>query len=339
MTAMKLRYILFTALSFFTIQSNAQDPVFSQFSLIPETLNPGFTGFQYNWRAGLIHKRQWPDGNRVIDTDFGFLNKMIGDHTALGITVLNNREAFTNYNYLQVNTAYSYKLEIDYEWSIRPAIEVGYGTKSYNFSNLLLEDQINVNNGSINNSSIDPGVLDQKKNVNFVDISVGFIIDNENGWFGASLKHLNRPDISFLNGANEPLDLFLSVHGGYAFDMDGTPSSLFPEDTKLLFTSNYMRQSQFNRLDIGSALKFRDLIFGANLVTNPERKSTNSHLVTSVNPYISLHFGDFNFGYSYDISTSKMGHTQGIHEISLTWQLRFCENCVAKVNKYYDYNK
>lgn len=336
---MKLKNVLFLLLSIISFQVNAQDPVFSQFSLIPETLNPGFTGFQYNWRAGLIHKRQWPDGNRVIDTDFAFLNKMIGEHAALGITVLNNREAFTNYNYLQVNTAYSYKVELDHQWSIRPAIEVGFGTKSYNFSNLLLEDQINGNTGEINGGSVDPGVLGQKDNINFIDISAGFILDNDIGWFGASIKHLNRPNISFLNGANEPLDLFLSVHGGYAFDIDGTPSSILPEETKLLLTANYMRQSQFNRFDIGSALKFREIIFGANIVTNPEGKSNNSHLITSVNPYLSVHFGDFNFGYSYDISTSKLGHTQGIHELSLTWQLRFCETCVAKVNKYYDYSK
>ena len=133
--------------------------------------------------------------------------------------------------------------------------------------------------------------------------------------------------------------MFLSIHSGYAFDIDESPSSILPDESKLLVTVNYMRQSQFNRLDIGGALKFKQLLFGANLVTNPEGKSNNSHLITSVNPYVSIHFGDFNFGYSYDISTSKLGHTQGIHELSLTWQLRFCESCVATVNKYYDYDK
>ena len=336
---MKSKHLLLVLLSFVSFQVKAQDPVFTQFSLIPETLNPGFTGFQYNWRAGIIHKRQWPDGNRVIDTDFGFLNKMVGEHAALGITVLNNREAFTNYNYLQVNAAYSYKVELDYEWSIRPALEVGFGTKSYNFRNLLLEDQINGNTGEIDGGTVDPGVLGQKNNINFIDISAGFIVDNSVGWFGASIKHLNRPNISYLDGGNEPLDLFLSIHSGYAFDIDESPSSILPDESKLLVTVNYMRQSQFNRLDIGGALKFKQLLFGANLVTNPEGKSNNSHLITSVNPYVSIHFGDFNFGYSYDISTSKLGHTQGIHELSLTWQLRFCESCVATVNKYYDYDK
>lgn len=336
---MKLRIYILIVLNLFTILSNAQDPVFTQYSLVPETLNPGFTGFQYNWRAGLIHRRQWPDGNRVIDTDYGFINKMIGENAALGMTILNHREVFTNYNYIQVNAAYSYKVEIDYEWSFRPGLEVGYGRKNYNFSNLLLEDQINTSTGAISNTSIDNGVMNQKNNISFLDISAGFLVDNEKGWFGASLKHLNRPNISFLNEKNVPLDLFLTIHGGYAFDFEGTPSMLFPENTKLLITANYMRQSQFNRLDVGSALKFNSLIFGATAVLNPERKSYNSHFLTSINPYFSVHFSDFTFGYSYDLNTSKLGHTQGIHELSLTWQLRFCETCVAKVNNYYDYTK
>ena len=105
----KFRIVLFIILSLFTLQSKAQDPVFTQYSLIPETLNPGFTGFQFDWRAGLIHRRQWPDGNRVIDTDYGFLNRMVGEKAGLGLTFLNQREVFTKYNYLQVNFAYSYK--------------------------------------------------------------------------------------------------------------------------------------------------------------------------------------------------------------------------------------
>ena len=60
---MKLNNVLFIILTFFTIYSRAQDPIFTQYSLVPETINPGFTGFQYDWRAGLIHRRQWPDGD------------------------------------------------------------------------------------------------------------------------------------------------------------------------------------------------------------------------------------------------------------------------------------
>jgi type IX secretion system PorP/SprF family membrane protein len=333
------QHILFIAALLLSICCKAQDPVFTQYALVPETINPGFTGFQYDWRAGLLHRRQWPNSNRVMDTDYGFLNKMVGEHSGIGLTILNQREAFTNYNYIQINGVFSYKIELNDVWSIRPAIEAGYGRKSFNFQNLLLEDQIDVNTGAISGSSIDQGLLDQNDHINFIDISAGFVLDNENGWIGMNMKHLNRPNISFVNNGNVPLDLFLSIHGGYAFDIDNSPTSLFPENTKLLFTANYMRQSQFNRLDLGSAIQIQSILLGANVVTNPEGRSPNSHIITSVNPYLSVHVGDFNFGYSYDFSTSKIGQTQGIHEVSLTWQFRFCENCVAKVNKYYDYNK
>lgn len=336
---MKIFYkMVFLLVLFLPIKMKAQDPVFTQYAIIPETLNPGFTGFQYDWRAGLIHRRQWPDGNRVIDTDFGFINRMVGENAGLGITFLNQREEFTNYNYFQVNTLYSYKVDINYEWSIRPAIEVGFGRKSYNFQNLLLEDQINSSTGEVNNTSIDQGILNQKNNIIFLDISTGFIIDNENCWFGASLKHLNRPNISFLNEKNVPLDLFLSLHGGYVFELDNSPSSILPNNTRLLLTTNYMRQSQFNRLDVGSALKFDNLIFGTTIVTNPEGKSSNSHFITSLNPFISINLDKFKLSYSYDISTSKLGHTQGIHEISITWQLKFCEGCITRKNKFYNYD-
>lgn len=59
--------------------------------------------------------------------------------------------------------------------------------------------------------------------INFINISAGFLLDNQKGWFGAALKHINKPNITFLNGGNVPLDLFLSVHDGYAFDINGTP--------------------------------------------------------------------------------------------------------------------
>ena len=57
-----------------SFQANAQDPIFTQYYLVPETLNPAFTGIANTWNAGLVHRRQWPDGNRKIDTQYAYLN-------------------------------------------------------------------------------------------------------------------------------------------------------------------------------------------------------------------------------------------------------------------------
>lgn len=327
---MKIKFIIalfFVALSITKVK--AQDPIFTQFFLIPESLNPSFTGTLVTGYAGLIHRSQWPNETRRIDTQFGFFNTPIGSqrNMGLGITVLNQTEVFTNYNYIQANAAYSYNVDLNDKWRFRLGIEAGYGQKNYNFSNLLLEDQIN-NDGSINAGTNDPNFLNAKNQIGFFDFSTGLLFYNNNAWLGASLKHLNKPNITFTDYANVPLEMFLSVHTGYSLALENTPVSFLPENTNVLFMANFMKQLQYNRLDFGTALEFNPFIVGVLAATNPIGSSSNSHKLTSINLFGSVQIKRFVLGYSYDFSTSKIGNTQGVHEISLSWQIgRDCASC------------
>lgn len=322
--------ILFFKLFFLTSSALlwAQDPVFTQFLLVPETLNPAVTGSASTWNAGIIHRRQWPEGNRKIDTQYGFVNNLLNDNLGLGLTILNQNEVFTNYNYLQVNGVISYSTELNYDWRIRFGLEGGYGRKDFNFNNLLLEDQIDINTGGIASNTVDPNIMLNKNKLQFFDLNAGIMLDQENCWIGATLKHLTRPDISFNENGNTPLDLFLSAHGGYYFTLNNSPRMLLPQDSDLLIAFNYMRQSKYNRLDISASLDMKQFGFGITAATNPERNSSSGHLLTSLNPFAVFKTEEFIFGYSYDINTSKFGHNQGIHELTITWQSsRTCRDC------------
>jgi len=321
------KFVLFVTI-FLSFYAKAQDPIFTQFYLIPETLNPAFTGISNTWSAGLVHRRQWPNGNTKIDTQFAYANNLVSDEIGLGITVLNHNEVFTNYNYFKFNGTFSYIVELDYEWRLRLGLEAGFGRKDFNFNNLLLEDQINTNTGAISPGSIDPGVIDYSNKINFFDTSAGFVFDREDAWIGVAVRHLNRPDISFRENGNVPLNLFLTVHGGYYFEFLNSPTSLIPEGSNFLLTANYMRQSQYNRLDIGGILETEVYGIGILLATNPEGRSSESHLLTSINPVMSVKFGEFTFGYSHDFNTSKFRRNQGTHELTLIWQSgRQCSRC------------
>lgn len=320
--------IIIVFLLLFTIESKAQDPIFTQFYLVPETLNPAFTGIANTWNAGIVHRRQWPDGNRKMDTQYAYANTVVSDEIGLGMTVQNHNEDFTNYNYFNLNAAFSYRVEINYDWRLRLGLEAGAGRKDFGFQNLLLEDQINGNTGVISPTSVDPSVGEYGNKINFFDVSAGFTIDQEFAWFGVAVKHLNRPNISFRENGNTPLDMFLSVHSGYYFQFLNSPSNLIPEESTLLVTANYMRQGQYNRLDLGTVMDFGQLGFGVIVATNPEGKSTNSHFVSSVNPVATFKLNEFTFGYSYDWNVSKLGRTQGVHELKLIWQSsRRCDKC------------
>ena len=311
-----------------TFQAKAQDPIFTQFYLVPETLNPAFTGIANTWNAGLVHRRQWPDGNRKMDTQFAYLSTIVSDEIGVGMNVMNQKEVFTNLNYLKLNAAVSYRVDINYDWRLRLGLEGGLGRKDFNFGNLLLEDQININTGQINPISVDPSAGNQNNQINFMDLSAGFEFDQEYAWFGASVKHLTRPNIAFRENANLPLDLFLSIHGGYYFDISNGPANFLPEETTFLLTANYMRQGQYNRLDLGTIIDFNRFSIGVIAAMNPEAKSSKSQLLTSINPVMSVKFSEFTFGYSYDWNVSNLGRTQGIHELTLVWQSsRRCDSC------------
>lgn len=144
---------------------------------------------------------------------------------------------------------------------------------------------------------------------------------NDKAWFGASLKHLNKPNITFTDYGNVPLEIYLSLRRGYSVCLSDSLISFFQEDTNVLFTANYMKQAQYNRLDVGAALDFNHFIVGNIAATNPAGKTTNSHKLTSVNLFSSVQLNRFVLGYSYDISTSKIGNTQGVHELSLSWPI------------------
>ena len=321
--------IIFSLVFFVAMYSaRAQDPIFSQSNYIQETLNPGFTGFEDNDRvyAGILSRMQWPNLNLKLTTQYAFINKSYDYGTrkgfGLGMNAVWQYESFNNYNYYQINVDYAQRFNLNGGWFFRPGIEVGVGNKSNRFRNLTLGDQININTGIINPNSVDP-LANNLGSHYFMDISTGMVFEKEqhNGtsyWFGFSIKHLNRPNISFVNGETVPLSIFYSIQANYRFP--------FLNDYSIMMTANYMQQSNYNRFDIGSIFQVNQLLLGITAATNPVRTDDNSHILTSVNAFIGLEVAELRFGFSYDMNTSRIGNTNGVYEFSLTYLSR-CRNC------------
>lgn len=310
------------------VLAHAQDPIFTQANYIQETLNPGFSGYEDSDRiaAGVLSRTQWPNLDLRIDTQYAYLNKSYDYGPSLGfglgVNFLRQQETFNKYNFYQINVNYAHRVNLNGGWYFRPAIEVGLGFKDIGFSNLTLADQININTGVVNPVSIDP-LSNTVDNVFFGDISGGLVFEREdfNGiayWFGASAKHLNRPNISFVDGETVPLDIFYSLHGNFRFP--------FLNDYSIMLTTNYMQQGEYNRLDIGSLFTVNQFLIGITAATNPAKNDTNSHLLTSINGFLGLEYETFRFGLSYDANTSKIGNTNGVYEFSVTYLSR-CRTC------------
>ncbi|WP_431135346.1 PorP/SprF family type IX secretion system membrane protein [Psychroserpens mesophilus] len=325
---MNFKTILIIACFVSIYTAKAQDPIFTQSNYVQETLNPGFSGFEDNERiyAGVLSRLQWPSLDLNLTTQYAFVNKSFDYGPSLGFGVGVNatwqHESFNNYNYIQINANYAHRVNLNGGWFFRPGIEVGVGSKSNRFGNLTLADQININTGVVNPVSVDP-LSNNTGNRYFIDFSTGIVFEKTefNGityWFGASVKHLNRPNISFVEGEKVPLNIFYSIHGNFRFP--------FLNDYSIMMTANYMQQGQYNRLDIGTLFQVNQFLVGLTAATNPARNDNNSHLLTSVNAFLGLEYTQFRFGMSYDMNTSKIGNTRGVYEFSLTYLSR-CRRC------------
>jgi type IX secretion system PorP/SprF family membrane protein len=328
MSYKKKIFVLFVLVS---MLAKAQDPIFTQTSFILETINPAFSGFEDSGRthAGILHRTQWPNLDLKINTQFFFWNQSFDYGRSLGfgigVSALRQHESFTNYSQNQININYAHRVNLDGGWYFRPGLDLGVGYKDFQFGNLTLADQINIDTGVTNPTTVDPFGLNND-NVFFIDISSGFIFEKEEFdgttyWLGVSVKHLNRPNISFVQGENLPLDIFYSLHGNYRFP--------FLKDNSIMMTLNYMQQGEYNRLDLGGVFQVNQFLLGVTAATNPAQNGSNGHILTSINTFFGLEYTDFRFGLSYDFNTSKIGRTNGVYELSVTYLSR-CRTCNTK---------
>jgi type IX secretion system PorP/SprF family membrane protein len=298
----------------------AQDPIFTQSFMMPESINSGFFGSQEITRAGGIHRVQWPGFNFSMNTQFVYVDGWVESMgSGIGVSLIQHQENTTKYNFTQVNYHHSLVFQLNSFWYFRPSVSVGLGMKSFGFQNLLLEDQINIFTGVVNTSSIDSSVLNER--ITFVDFATSVLFHNEDSWFGMTLRHLTQPDISFtLQGNNAPLDMFFSVHGAYNLSRDLIPiERLLGNDSKLYGLFNYMKQGQVSRIDLGLQLALDQLSFGVVTVTSPNKSELNDSLITSLNFLIGVKWEGWKFSYSQDFTTSKIGNTGGIYEVSINY--------------------
>jgi len=301
------------------VQGFAQDVIFSQNFLVPETLNSSFTGAIRSTKTGSVFRSQWRNSALKTSSNFAFIDTWFeGYQSGLGLSFLNQKESGSSYTFNQVNLNFAMAFKISDTWYFRPSISAGFGSKNYGFQNLLLEDQINLNSNIINTSSIDPSLL--KSHKSFMDYSSSLLFNNEDSWVGLTVKHLNRPNISLTANGSVPLDVFLSVHSKYYLPFLENKRTWLASKSKVYFLTNYMQQGSFNRLDLGFQYVFDDkMSFGVTAATSPTKNVEDGSILSSISTFAGIRLEGFRFGYSYDLNTTKIVNSGGTHEFSISY--------------------
>ena len=294
----------------------AQDPHFTQFYAAPTYLSPAFAGTTVQNRFALQFRDQWPSipgafvsYNLAADSYLGNLN------SGIGFIATRDQAGSGGLSSTSFAFQYAYEIRLKHKVFLRPALQLGYASRSVNYSKLIFNDQLS-RGGDVATYEYYDG---RKKG--YSDIGSGLLLFTPQLWFGLALQHMNEPNQSLLE-SEAALPRQFNMHGGYRFKLR-SGGMVRKNQQSIVAAFNYRAQEKFDQLDIGAYYE-RDPIFAGLWYRGLPLKSYQPGYANNdaISVLVGFKAGDWRFGYSYDITISRLAmNSGGAHEITTILEL------------------
>ncbi|MEX0813807.1 MAG: PorP/SprF family type IX secretion system membrane protein [Chitinophagales bacterium] len=310
----------------------AQDPHFSQYSMMPIYLNPAMTGvYSGNYRVNALYRSQWQSVLKDESTpmfrtfgasaDFRF---QVGKNDAVGagLMFINDRAGAGDFGTNQGNISVSYIKSLNYQANnfLTAGFIGGVGQRSVNYQSLRFGNQFD---GEGYNPLLNSGEV-LGENFTFFDLGVGvfwyYIKDKRRNYYaGVSVNHLNRPNMSFYDGEDSRLYMKINFNAGVQLplgnQLDLLPSVLFMNQGPAIETmlGTYFKIF-FNSAEPGGNAFYVGPYY--RMVGGEEKAIASEALVLATR----VDYSSFTIGFSYDLNFSELtaaSNSRGGFEVSL----------------------
>ncbi|MGZ3865385.1 MAG: PorP/SprF family type IX secretion system membrane protein [Bacteroidia bacterium] len=313
--AKRITIILFCLLSgFASLNLDAQDAEFTQFYANPLYLNPAFAGTARCPRFCLNYRNEWPGFYKTYITYSASYDQHFDNLSGgLGLLVVSDRAGNGTINTLDASFMYSYQLNVNREFSLKFGLQGTYHQKSLDWTKLTFGDMIDRRRGFVYNTNEIPNgypVVTRRA----ADVSAGILGYSKRVFFGFAAHHLTQPQEGFISSGNSPLPMKFTGHAGAIIPLQ--------KNSEVFISPNilYQYQGQFQQLNLGMYFVKGNVVAGL--------WYRNQDAVIALFGY-QVH--NFKFGYSYDITVSKLANVSaGSHEVSMSILL----NCRPKHKKF-----
>jgi type IX secretion system PorP/SprF family membrane protein len=304
----------------------AQDPEFTQFYANPLYLNPAFAGSSRCPRMVFNYRNQWPGLYKTYVTYSASFDQHVDALSGgIGFIVTQDAAGDGTINTTNASAIYSYYLPVTNAFSVKVGAQATYAQKSVDWNKLNFGDMIDNQYGFINMTNEVPP---DNNMVNNIDFSAGILGYSSSFFIGGAIHHLAEPNEAFIGGVS-PLPRKITAHTGAIIPM-GPPSlkqrrrrrrnpNALPESS---ISPNilYQRQKDFQQLNLGLYLTKGPVVGGL------WYRNQDAFIVL-----VGLMTTNFRFGYSYDVTVSKLSNASaGSHELSMTVQF----NCRPKRKRF-----
>lgn len=334
-----VRFSLIWILLTIPLLTKGQDPIFSQFHLNKNYLNPSYAGFTQDLAISSTFRTQWTNVPDVFsNTSASYAN--IGCNAArlgfgLGYIDHTEGEGFLRNQSMTFQTSVNFPALLP-RWFSRKlfrrkylfagGLSVGVGQKSIDWSKLTFTDQYDAYLGFSNMPSL---VIQRNETSNVIfDVSAGLRLQtplNKKGSFlsiGVAGFHLNQPVESFFNVENQLRSRY-TIH---AFAYFQTKKFVNNPDYVSIGIVRDVQQT----LETNTILAYKDV--GNNIKAGigfRRQKFLPNYNVDALIFQGILSFRQWSMGYSYDWTISNLGpqRTFGTHEISIVYLFKKTALC------------
>lgn len=322
----------------FTVDAEAQDARFSQFYAAPSQLNPAMTGvFEGKWRFHANYREQW---NSILETNpfrtiaagYDMRFRIVGsDYLAIGLNVMQDEAGQSHFNTKKVGLSAAYLKQVGgggyrtADQYLVAAGSFGFGQNSIE-NRLWFSEQYRISTG-FPNPDLDSGEsFDMDGNLStdvYMDVNAGILYyalfgDNTSVYGGVAMNHLSEPNVSFVGDNDVKIYRRWIVHGGA--EIPFTPElSLMPAFQAMgqgpSFETNFGANFRYSNHD------WRELAIRAGLWTRVVKTVSGSDVDALIVAAI-LEVERFNFGVSYDMTTSSLNvanNSRGAFELSVIY--------------------
>jgi type IX secretion system PorP/SprF family membrane protein len=317
----KIIYTIIMCANLAGVGAYGQDPSFSQFFSSPLNINPALTAnINADWRMVMNLRDQWlgpasPYMTGTISYDSKILQKKIpnvAEENIMGVGGMIMYDYAMNgiakSTYASLNLSYSIKLS-EAPTTQRLGLGFGaiYGRKFVDFSRLNFQEQFTGFGFNTNLPTGEAALANMKP---YFSASAGILYsvstENSNFDMGVAAFHVNKPKQTFLKDTYQFLPIRKVAHANYERFIN----------ERVVFNSNavYQIQAQTSYFSVGGALGYYLGDEDASMITGGLWYWSKNAVI----PYVGLSFKSLQFGFSYDITTSKLNQAQRKPN---TWEL------------------
>jgi type IX secretion system PorP/SprF family membrane protein len=291
-----------------------QDPSFSQFFASPLNINPALTAaINGKWRVISNIRDQWagpafPYITSTISYDTKILKNKIPETSVFGLGVmLMHDDAMSSVlksNYASLNLSYNIKIAEAAGGDHRLGLGVGltYASKTVDFSKLNFANQFN---GRGFDTNLPTGETALSNMIPYWSASAGLLYSYVAPYAdfdaGVAAYHINKPKQTYLEDPNQYVAERYVAHANY---------DNFLSDRVVLNTNAiYQIQAHADYFSVGGGIGYFLSEEGQDdLIVNGGVWYWSKNAIV---PYVGLVYKNLQFGFSYDVTISKLAASAG----------------------------